>query len=146
MLKKICKQREKIEKLAARENDAAEKLEQLRQELAGERDALDEMEKEHLFSLMRERELSLEETIALMEQGAEVMPEDTEESNGDVAEMEGVALEEVTNPVEPEESADETEAVFENIFTEELAADFIEKQDKDTSDTEAADHGGFWRR
>lgn len=141
MLKKINKQREKIEKLAAKESDAVEKLEQLRQELAGERSTLDEMEKEHLFSLMRERSLSLEETIALMEQGAEVMPEDTEEDGGDVVEPE-----EVMNPAKPEEPAEETEAVFENIFTEDLAADFTEKQSEDISDTEAADHGGFWRR
>lgn len=67
MLKKINKQREKIEKLIHKESDAADRLESCRQELAEEKAVLDEMEKEYLFSLVRGKKLSLEETIAILE-------------------------------------------------------------------------------
>ena len=148
MLKKICRQREKIEKLAAKESDAAEKLQQIQTELAEERDALDEMEKEHLFSLMRERAMSLEETMALFEKGAEVLPE---AEDADAAE-----------PEELEEPKQEAEPDAENIFTEDAAEDFEQEPDMEQTDApdgvaeaddeffsgfsrrKAADGEGFW--
>lgn len=78
MLKKINKQREKIEKLIHKESDAADKLELCRQELAEEKATLDEMEKEYLFSLVRGKKLSLEETIAILESRTPLTMESTE--------------------------------------------------------------------
>lgn len=86
MLKKINKQREKIEKLMHKESDAADRLESCRQELAEEKAALDEMEKEYLFSLVRGKKLSLEETIAILENETPLAAESAEDDSNLAAE------------------------------------------------------------
>ncbi|NLD19149.1 MAG: hypothetical protein GX663_02740 [Clostridiales bacterium] len=68
MLKKITKQKEKIAKLEAKEAEAAEKLNSISSELKGEKDTLSNLEKDYIYQLMQDGQISFESTIELLNQ------------------------------------------------------------------------------
>lgn len=105
MLKKIGKQNEKIKKLMAKENEAAEKLQAVRQELSEETEALNNLEKEYLFKLMKDNELSFADTVSLLSHEEEAgMPDETPEEIEDASEADDDTLEaEVTEEPDTEE-------------------------------------------
>ena len=76
MFKKINKQKAKIEKLAAKEVELKEKLEAVLQEKSEEQDVLEGLEKECLFNIIRDKNMSFEDTVKLLK-GEDV--EDIEE-------------------------------------------------------------------
>lgn len=150
MLKKINKQRDKIEKLISKEADAAEKLTALQEELAGERDALDEMEKEYLFTMMRGKELSLEDTILLLEGGMQQGLEEIEQEKAEVTEPDAEAdFKNASEDFELEidDTASDKETEMDDLS--EIEPDFVSESEegffsrfgrKDHSDTE-----DFWK-
>ena len=82
MFKKIKKQKVKIEKLTAKEVDLKEKLEAVLQEKSEEQEALEGLEKECLFNIIHDKNMSFEDAVKLLK-GEDVEdieePEETED-------------------------------------------------------------------
>ena len=80
MFKKIKKQKSKIAKLEAKETELREKLEAVLQEKSEEQETLEGLEKECLFNIIRDKNMSFEDTVKLLkgEEAEEI--EDPEEA------------------------------------------------------------------
>lgn len=81
MVKKISKQREKIEKLLQKKTELDSKLVALENEIAGEEKILQSLEKDYVASYMVEHTLTAEEVIEILSEKQEA-PNSEQETSG----------------------------------------------------------------